>query len=115
MGPHPTKPVSSERKLPDIGDYWALLERIVASSQFKRSVRLHDFLLFVGRRALKEGCEQIPEQEIGTEVFDRPNGYDTSADNIVRVNATELRKRIETYFETEGAEEPLILEIPRGS
>jgi len=115
MPPHPQNPVSEENKLPELGDYWALLERVVASSQFRRSARLRDFLLFVGRRALKEGCEQIPEQEIGSEVFGRLNGYDTNLDNIVRVNATELRKRIETYFETEGAHEPLILEIPRGS
>jgi hypothetical protein len=115
MPHHPQNPVSEENKLPDLGDYWALLERVVASSQLRRSARLRDFLLFVGRRALKEGCEQIPEQEIGSEVFGRPNGYDTSVDNIVRVNATELRKRIEIYFEAEGADEPLILEIPRGS
>jgi hypothetical protein len=72
-------------------------------------------LLFVGRRCLQDGCEQIHEQEIGAEVFGRSNGYDTSVDNIVRVNATELRKRIESYFEGEGADEPFILEIPRGS
>jgi hypothetical protein len=36
-------------------------------------------------------------------------------DNIVRVNATDLRKRIEEYFATDGAHETLILEIPRGS
>ena len=36
-------------------------------------------------------------------------------DNIVRVNASELRKRLETYFATEGAEDQIIIEIPRGS
>jgi hypothetical protein len=76
---------------------------------------MREFLLFVGQRTLKEGSDQIHEQEIGSEVFGRPAGYDTSVDNIVRVNATELRKRIEEYFATDGAREPLILEIPRGS
>ncbi|WP_420237118.1 hypothetical protein ACOBR2_16050 [Telmatobacter bradus] len=41
--------------------------------------------------------------------------YDRSQDNIVRVNATELRRRIETYFVSAGVQEPLLLEIPRGS
>jgi hypothetical protein len=111
----PIKPPPAEKNLPDSRDCWALLERIVASSQFRRATRLRDFLCFVGRRSLKEGCDQIHEQEIGSEVFGRPVGYDTSTDNIVRVNASELRKRVESFFEEEGAQEPLILEIPRGS
>ena len=79
-----------------------------------RSARLRDFLLYVGMQSLKDGCPEIHEQEIGAKVFGRPLTYDRSQDNIVRVNATELRKRIESYFATEGAAEPLILEIPHG-
>ena len=94
---------------------WELLERVVASPQLRRAARMREFLLFVGRRTIKDGCEQIHEQEIGSEVFSRPPSYDTSADNIVRVNATDLRKRIEAYFEADGADEPLIFDIPRGS
>ena len=67
-----------------------------------------------GDSLLKEGCPEIHEQEIGTKVFGRTANYDRSQDNIVRVNATELRKRIEAYFSSEGAHESLILEIPRG-
>jgi len=92
----------------------ALIERVAGSAQFKRSARLRDFLLYVGGQSLKEGCPEIHEQEIGAKVFGRNSSYDRSQDNIVRVNATELRKRIELYFATEGAHEPLILEIPRG-
>ena len=92
----------------------ALIDRIASSANFSRSARLRDFLLYVGGQSLKDGCAEIHEQEIGTKVFDRPAAYDRSQDNIVRVNATELRKRIDLYFATEGAQEPLLLEIPRG-
>jgi len=92
----------------------ALVERIAASVQFRRSARLRDFLLYVGRQALIEGCPEINEQEIGTKVFGRSSSYDRSQDNIVRVNATELRKRIDLYFASEGAHESLLIEIPRG-
>jgi hypothetical protein len=83
--------------------------------QFRRSARLRDFLLYVGRQSLKEGCPEIHEQEIGAKVFGRSLSYDRSQDNIVRVNATELRKRIDLYFASEGAHETLVLEIPRGA
>jgi hypothetical protein len=104
-----------ELKLPDLSTCWALVERVAASSQLKRATRLRSLLLFVGKRHLKEGCDQIHEQEIGVEVFDRSATYDTNVDNIVRANVSELRKRIEAYFEGEGRDETLIMEIPRGS
>jgi hypothetical protein len=109
------EPALEDQGLLDTDSCWALLERVVASPQLKRAARMREFLLYVGRRSLIEGCNQIPEHEIGAEVFGRPPNYDTSADNIVRVNATDLRKRIEAYFEAEGAHESLILDIPRGS
>lgn len=94
---------------------WALLERVVASPQLKRATRLREFLLYVGQRSIKDGLDQIHEQEIGANVFGRAADYDTSVDNIVRVNASELRKRIDDYFLSDGATEPLVMEIPRGS
>ena len=100
---------------PGIEERRALIERVAAGEQFSRSARLRDFLLYVGRQSLKEGCPEIHEQEIGAKVFGRPDSYDRASDNIVRVNATELRKRIESYFAQDGANEPLIFEIPRGA
>jgi hypothetical protein len=99
---------------PGVEERRALLERVASSPQLRRSARLRDFLLYVGMQSLKEGCPEIHEHEIGAKVFGRDPSYDRSQDNIVRVNATELRKRIEQYFATDGADEPLVLEIPRG-
>lgn len=92
----------------------ALIDRVAGSAQFSRSVRLRDFLLYVGGESLKDGIAEIHEQEIGVRVFGRSPSYDRSQDNIVRVNATELRKRIDAYFSGEGADEPLVFSIPRG-
>jgi hypothetical protein len=104
--PPPDQPTVEERR--------ALVHRVAASEQFRRSARLRDFLLYVGMRSLKNGGAEIHEQEIGAKVFGREPYYDGSRDNIVRVNATELRKRIELYFATDGAHESIVLEIPRG-
>ena len=68
-----------------------------------------------GRRALQDPAADIHEQEIGHKVFGRPADYDTTSDNIVRVHASLLRKRLEQYFSSEGSRERLILEIPRGN
>jgi hypothetical protein len=100
--------------LPDSETCWALLERVAASGQLKRSARLQELLFYIGKRYLKDGCDRVHEQEIGAQVFKRPESYDTAFDNIVRTNVSDLRKRIEAYFQGEGASEPLIVEIPRG-
>lgn len=100
--------------LPTVEECWGLIERVAASEQFSRAARLREFLFYVGRESLKSSSPELHEQKIGAKVFGRPESYDRGSDNIVRVNATELRKRIETYFETAGADEPLIFEIPRG-
>jgi hypothetical protein len=75
---------------------------------------LRDLLDFIGRRALRQDPGTLREQEIGAAVFGRPDEYDTNLDNIVRVNVSELRKRLAHYFENEGATESMVIEIPRG-
>jgi hypothetical protein len=92
---------------------WALIERIAASSQLRRANRLQELLHFLGKRSLTDHCESLHEQAIGIGVFGRPEDYDTSTDNIVRTSVSELRKRLQAYFDSEGRDESLTLEIPR--
>lgn len=99
----------------DAGACWEVLRRVAASPSLKRAARLREFLEWVGTKSLKEGRTDLHEQEIGEAVFGRSQGYDTGQDNIVRVSASELRKRIDAYFAAQGKDEPLIFEIPRGS
>src|SRR6266498_2670211 len=91
-----------------------LVQRILSSQCLERSARMRDFLAYVCDRARNEPQADIREQDIGCAVFSRPADYDTNQDNIVRVNASLLRRKLETYFALEGATEPLILELPKG-
>lgn len=102
-------------KVPDVETCWALLERVAASSHLRRAARLQELLFYMGKRSLKDRCDRLQEQEIGVQVFGRPDSYDTTFDNIVRTNVSDLRKRLEAYFNSEGAHEKLIVEIPRGN
>ena len=92
-----------------------LLQRVAASHQFEKSKRLRDLLLYLGERGLQDpGCV-LHEQEIGVDVFGRQPDYDTSHDTLVRVQISQLRKKLQEYFQTEGRGEPLIIDIPKGS
>ncbi len=91
-----------------------LLHRVGASAGFQKSNRLRELLLFLGEHALAAPDTPIREQDIGVEVFGRPPGYDTSQDTLVRVQASQLRKKLQQYFAEEGKEEPMIIELPKG-
>ena len=93
---------------------WQLALRIAASGLLGRSSLLADFLLYIVDRSIRRRTDEITEQRIGVIVFGRAEDYDPIDDNIVRSYARKLRKRIEEYFATEGREETLRLEIPRG-
>lgn len=96
-------------------EHQALVERIASSQTFWKSQKLREFFLFVCDCSSRKGAsEEVKEQQIGVHVFHRRPGYNTSEDSIVRVQARELRKRLATYFETEGKHEPLIITIPKG-
>ena len=92
-----------------------LVERVSASSYFNRSARLRDLLHYLTERVLEDESCEIREHEVGHKVFGRALDYDTTADNIVRVHASMLRKRLEQFFATEGIDEAWLIEIPQGN
>lgn len=71
--------------------------------------------MYVSRRGLENALDELKEQRIGCEVFGRPADYSPAEDNIVRVEAGLLRKRLTAYFNAEGRDERLLLSIPKGS
>ncbi|MBI4893767.1 MAG: hypothetical protein HY821_24325 [Acidobacteria bacterium] len=98
-----------------LADRRDLLSRIASSPAFQKSQRSREFLLYVGTRCLTDSPAAIREQEIGVEVFGRSSNYDTSQDTIVRVQGSQLRKRLQQFFSEEGRDEPWVVEMPKGS
>ena len=50
---------------------------------------------------------------LGREVFDRGTDYDPRLDPIVRVEARRLRQRLAEYYDGRGANDPVVLTIPK--
>lgn len=93
---------------------WELVLRMAASSQLKGSARLREFLLYVADRTLHNSPDEVTEQQIGIQVFGRQAGFNSSEDSIVRTHARLLRIKMAAYFSSEGAAEPMTIEIPKG-
>jgi hypothetical protein len=93
----------------------ALVERILASKEFRRASRLRDFLVYVVDRKLAGVPHEVTELLIGHRVFGRSATYNPGEDSIVRTEARILRQRLDLYFNGEGVNEPFLLEIPKGT
>lgn len=74
------------------------LDLLVRHEIFRSSKRSVAFLKFIVEQTLNGAADQIKERTIGVEVFGRDPSYDTNLDHIVRTAATELRKRLVTYY-----------------
>jgi hypothetical protein len=88
------------------------LERILASRQFVGSERMSRFLRLAVEHALSGEKTPLKEYQIGAEVFDKDSSFDPRADPIVRVEARRLRGKLKNYYETEGAGDVVVIEIP---
>jgi len=90
------------------------LERALASPGFSRNERLSGFLRFLVEKHLEGRDSEIKESVIAHEVFGRQAGYDPKVDPIVRTEAIRLRARLEKYYQAEGSQDPLVIELPKG-
>lgn len=91
------------------------IDRIRASQPFRSSRRCVVFLDYVVHAALQGRLESLKERTIGIEVFGRDPSYDTNQDPVVRGAASEVRKRLAQYYQSEGHERELRIDLPAGS
>jgi TolB-like protein len=91
------------------------LQEVIASHAFAGSKRAQDFLQLIVGHALAGQFDCLRERMIGAEMFGRPIDYDTANDSVVRVKATEVRKKLAQYY-LETEKQPAVrIELPSGS
>jgi hypothetical protein len=93
----------------------AQLDLLIHDEVFRSSKRSVAFLKYVVEMTLNGSADQIKERTIGVEVFSRHPSYDTNLDHIVRTAATELRKRLATYYVDEKHRSELRVGLTPGS
>jgi TolB-like protein/Tfp pilus assembly protein PilF len=92
------------------------LQDILASAAFAGSRRAQEFLQLVVEHTLAERIDSLKERMIGVEMFGRPVDYDTANDAVVRVKATEVRRRLAQYYQdSAGRNASVRIELPVGS
>src|SRR5579875_1217051 len=118
----PEAELRSERiaRIPDakkeLARYRDHLKDIVESPAFRGSHRSAQFLRFICEQAMSGNIDALKERAIGIELFGRSPSYDTGEDAIVRVTASDVRKRLSNfYLRSDGPPSELRISLPVGS
>ena len=98
----------------DAGKAAAQLNRILASKGFRQADRLRRFLSFIVEETLSGRGDRLKEFVVGVEVFGKDTSFDPRNDPIVRVQARRLRAQLAYYYREEGADDDLVIELPKG-
>ena len=91
------------------------VHEIVEGEAFRGSSRCSRFLSYIVDQAIAGRFESLKERVIGLELFERPPAYDTSEDAIVRVTASDVRKRLLQHYGKYGAASEFRINLPLGS
>lgn len=95
--------------------YVRQIDTLVASQELHGADSLCKLLRYLANHALDFPGEPLKEYKIATEVFGRSSDFDPQLDSIIRVQAGRLRSRLAKYYESEGANDPIQVELPKGS
>ena len=91
------------------------IERLANSHALHSSESLCKLLRYLAKHALDHPGSPIKEYQIATEVFGRSGDFDPQVDSMVRVQAGRLRQKLAEYYNSDGAEDPLVVELPKGT
>src|SRR5450755_1660289 len=92
----------------------AALDKILASTGFVNADRLSKFLRYTVDETLQGQTDKLKESLLGIDVFGRKPTYDPRVDAVVRTEAVKLRARLRDYYESEGREDEIIIDLPKG-
>jgi hypothetical protein len=91
------------------------IDRLTNSQALHSSESLCKLLRYLAKHALDHPGIPIKEYQIATEVFGRSDDFDPQVDSMVRVQAGRLRQKLAEYYGSDGAEDPVVVELPKGT
>ncbi len=91
------------------------LQRILDSPEFNATEAQVAFLKFVVNKVIAGESDEIKGYTVATQVFGRKEDFDQNNDPIVSIHANKLRRALEHYYLTAGREDPLCIDIPKGT
>jgi hypothetical protein len=91
------------------------IDKLINSHSLRGSESLCRLLRYLAEHSLDHPGVALKEYQIATEVLGRSGGFDPQSDSTVRVQAGRLRFKLAEYYSHEGPNDPVVVELPKGS
>jgi hypothetical protein len=91
------------------------LKEVIEGEAFKGSHRSGQFLTYIVEESIAGRAAVLKERIIGVKLFGRAPTYDTGEDAIVRVTASDVRKRLLQHYGKYGVTSEFRISLPLGS
>ncbi len=91
------------------------VDRLLESDLLKGSLTLHRLLRFIVQAKIDGRDDEVKESVLATDVFERSPDFDNRVDPVVRVQAHRLRRKLEVYYAGPGADDLIVIQVPKGS
>jgi hypothetical protein len=98
---------------PDVAALREHIREVIASPAFKGSRRSQQFLQHIVEKTINGQAHEVKERSLGVDLFARSPSYDTGEDAIVRVTASDVRKRLHQFYSE--AHFDIRIDLPSGS
>ncbi len=95
--------------------YLGQIDKLANSHALHGSESLCKLLRYLAKHALDHPGLPIKEYQIATEVFGRSDDFDPQVDSMVRVQAGRLRQKLAEYYGSDGTEDPVVVDLPKGT
>lgn len=95
--------------------FFQQIDHITKSHSLRGSESLCKLLQYLAKQALYHPEAPLKEYQIATEVYGRHADFDPQSDSTIRVQAGRLRLKLAEYYASEGAQDPIVVKIPKGS
>lgn len=95
--------------------FLAQVDRLVSGRALHGSESLCKLLRYLAKQAVEHPGTPVKEFQIATEVFGRSADFDPQLDSMVRVQAGRLRTKLSEHYSSEGADDPIVVELPKGT
>src|SRR5499427_1986567 len=90
------------------------IQRLVASKTFKTSEVHRNLLTYLAEKSLSGDAQNLKEYTVGLDVFGKPSTYDPRQESVVRMHVGRLRQKLTEYYRTEGVDDPIVIDLPKG-
>src|SRR5215475_1078389 len=90
------------------------VRRILESKAFRTSEVHRNLLNYLAEKSLSGEADSLKEYTVGLDVFAKPSSYDPRQESTVRMHVARLRQKLGEYYRTEGLEDPILVDLPKG-